>query len=593
MKKFKYFLLIFLATFIISISSVKTKANTNEIEMNINDNYVLKVNQNRFYSKKEIMRMINLTARDVQSGDLTNRIISISELYNVFETDRTQSGICEGGYSLFDYVFNGHYDGETGEEVIERGFKYRYNGSKRCQEHLASNVWEYFKQYFEEEYEGKGKEPEFGSLEKDIYAKVYQKPLKEMLGDSFDDRKFFSEIVLEISDGSGKDPFINFDYNRKMLESFLVKETKLNLNLKGKTYNNNEEVVEIFYVEDNSGNHAVVKVYLQYEDITGPVVTFNDDFPLLKGKQIKSSVLNELSEKTNISKFIKSVSDDFDKTINFADLKIQVNREVSKIFISLEDNVKNKTDFVFEFTELDDLNPTVEVKEKVYELSYLAMPSSEEVIENLIISKSDNLTKSDKLKIVIKENTFITREERAIGEFIIKFMLKDEAGNLSDEKTIKIRVIDSDSPVFYLDGNTVIISVEAKLTTTQMFGLANKFRSKNFDVKAYSLVRSDYLSSVNGLKENKVYNDNVVKLIGENGEEEFVKLNIKTANFNSGKEELKKVNSKIKIILNKLKVHFEKYKKVYIVSSTVLGGIILLGIVLKVLTHQRRRRFYR
>lgn len=209
----------------------------------------------------------------------------------------------------------------------------------------------------------------------------------------------------------------------------------------------------VFSVTDNSGNKASITINIQVVDSICPVITGSSTVTInisnpLTTEEILSHYSAEDNYDGNITNSIKIYEDNYEN----ADKTKPGNYEIT---IYSKDSSYNTTFKTIYITLIDDIKPLISGPSE-YIKDYNNPLTMETIMESLTANDNVDGDISDSISII--EDKYSGNESK-IGTYKITFNVEDEAGNISNNFIVSIKVEDNKEPVFYI--NNIIISTHA------------------------------------------------------------------------------------------------------------------------------------
>ena len=248
------------------------------------------------------------------------------------------------------------------------------------------------------------------------------------------------------------------------------------------TINNNKVgIYEIEFKVTNASNLSTTFILkVSVKDIVAPVIN----------GPATSNI--SYTEKLNLEAFLTdfTVTDNHDETVLLnVDSNSYVGNEEKvgtyQIKLSATDSSGNKGTFTHTITVIDDVKPNF-VDEHTGKIQ---INWKEKITDELLLL---DLTANDKIdgditnNIVIKDKDGIKNE---LGTYKVKYEVKDTSGNISTY-TRTYEVITTDSPVFWVSKNLLLISDVNKLTTQQLAEELSKY--ENIKMASFTVIEDEY-----------------------------------------------------------------------------------------------------
>ena len=206
----------------------------------------------------------------------------------------------------------------------------------------------------------------------------------------------------------------------------------------------------IFSVTDNSGNKATITINIQVVYTICPVITGSSTFTInISNPLTTEEILSHYTAEDNYVGNITSSIEIYENNYENADKTKPGDYEIT---IYAKDSSYNSTFKTIYISLFDDIKPLISGPSE-YVKDYDNPLTLETIMESL--TATDNVDGDISNSISIVEDKYSGYESK-IGTYKITFNVEDNAGNISNNFIVTIKVEDIREPVFYI--NNIIIS---------------------------------------------------------------------------------------------------------------------------------------
>lgn len=320
------------------------------------------------------------------------------------------------------------------------------------------------------------------------------------------------------------------------------------------TYSSNKYNVGKWEIEvsvsDKSNNKAVGTIEVWVQDKTPPVITGTTNFT--------SNMSSPITEEYLRSTLAITDNVDSDFNINVLENTFTGNEQclgTYKISYNTTDSNNNTSNtFTLLVTTFDDIRPTIEGTNS-YSSSYQTLIDIETIKQQIIVS--DNITSSDLLNIIIKEDNYTPNFDKP-GTYTITFITTDETNNNSDDFNVNITVSDIVPPLFYTNNSFIGISKATSLSKEELSKILMDIEGIANTENTIEILSSKY--NFENTNEEGTYTVSYVIKHTDNSSNEIRNLTIKVYDETISKNEKAETNiTKNKISLFRKIINVLKY----------------------------------
>ena len=214
-----------------------------------------------------------------------------------------------------------------------------------------------------------------------------------------------------------------------------------------------------FNTTDNSGNTS--------ETFTLTIVVKDTTKPVISGSNsIRSNLSSPLTEEDIRSQLTASDNVDTNLTINLVEDLFTDNADkvgTYQVKYNVTDSAGNTSEtFVVEVEVYDDIAPTISGKNE-YSVSPLAKLDVNKLLK--VLTASDNVDNTLTLNVV-SDN--YSGSSSILGDYQVVVNVQDDNGNVSNNFTITIHVVDNIAPYFFVSNDIIFVDDTLTLTHQQI-----------------------------------------------------------------------------------------------------------------------------